>query len=113
MADGVYKLPFVVRYFSCLQLFRTGAPALVPPRSCDLYCSWCVGVGGKLGRFLDQISLWSGFSAFSPVLLVYQIDDGRIQPDRIPTLRQEHNAYDIYNTYMNKRLCVYETNLIC
>ena len=88
MADGVYKLPFVVRYFSCLQLFRTGAPALVPPRSCDLYCSWCVGVGGKLGRFLDQISIWSGFSAFSPVLLVYQIDDGRIQPDRIPTLER-------------------------
>ena len=43
-----------------------------------------MGVGGKA----DPISLWSGFSAFSPVLLVYQIDDGRIQPDRIPTCLQ-------------------------
>lgn len=59
-----------------------------------LVTSIAVGVwvlGGKLGSFLDPISLWSGFSAFSPVLLVYQIDDGRIQPDRIPTLPHERH----------------------
>ena len=87
MADGVYKLPFVVRYFSCLQLSEQVPLLWSFPGLVTSIAVGVVGVGGKA----DPISLWSGFSAFSPVLLVYQIDDGRIQPDRIPTLPHERH----------------------
>lgn len=91
MTDGVYKLPFVVRYFSCLQLSEQVPLLWSLPGLVTSIAVGVVGVGGKLGSFLDPISLWSGFSAFSPVLLVYQIDDGRIQPDHIPTLPHERH----------------------